>query len=980
MASADSLSLLQKNVPESLHDKLGKHWQSWLQSCEKENTSCDPLIDLHILGKIWACSDFVATNTIRRPQLWFDLIESKQLDRNLQLADYQSELKELYSKLPVSNDIALMQALRLFRQKHMIRIAWRDLCASEINNSETSFSEVTSQTLKELTDLAEACVDSTLEYLYQDQCDQIGIPYTENGEQQRLVVLGMGKLGGHELNFSSDIDLIFFFAEEGEIKGKRTLANSQFFTRLGQRFIKALNDITGDGFVFRVDMRLRPYGDSGPLVMSFAGMEQYYQTQGRDWERYAMIKARVIGGDRTAGKELMEMLRPFIYRRYLDFGAFESIREMKAMISAQIKRKSNENNIKLGEGGIREIEFIGQTFQLIRGGGEKELQIRSILSVLHLLSEKGYMPNHAKDELTESYNYLRRLENRLQMYADGQTHDLPDDVMLQHSITLAMGCDSWSEVLEQTDFHRQRVHAHFNNVFAVPKIDGEEDKKSVNTFVSLWRDNLEDEDAIELLQQQNVLDCEEVVRQLNVFKQSTSVKSLEGTSRQRLDNLMPLLLDELVALENAGKVTERLLNLLQAIVRRSVYLALLIEYPIALTQLVTLFNASPWVANLLTRYPILLDELLDPRTLYEIPTKKQLMLELDAALAQAVDDEELQMELLRKYKQAHVLRIAAMDIGSSTSVFDVSEQLTAVSEALITESCRLGWEHLVGRHGKPKCIIDGKEHEPTMAIVAYGKMGGRELSYSSDLDIVFLHDSKGEKQYTDGEKSLDNSTFFARLAQRVVHIISMRTANGRLYEVDTRLRPDGAAGMLVSSLDAFELYQHEKAWVWEHQALIRARLVVGNAHLYEEFDRIRRSVLNKNRDLHDLKKEVIEMRQKMRDSLGAKGKDRSEKFHLKQDAGGIVDIEFTVQYAVLANIVDYPDLLDHTATRQLLMTLQEHGVFDESQVSSLSKAYELYRSRAHQLALQEQSSLLDVKEFSDLRESVKQIWLQVVDS
>jgi len=975
MTSADSLPLVQKNVPEALHEKLSKHWQSWLQACEKENTSCDPAIKLNELGKIWACSDFIANNIIRRPKLWFELIESKQLETDFDLSDYQSELEQIFSTLPASNDIALMQALRLFRQKHMTRIAWRDLIAPEKYSATT-----TAQTLKNLTDLAEACVDSTLEYLYQDQCEQIGVPKNVKGEQQRLIVLGMGKLGGHELNFSSDIDLIFFFPEEGETQGKRTLANSQFFTRLGQRFIKILNDITADGFVFRVDMRLRPYGDSGPLVMSFAGMEQYYQTQGRDWERYAMIKARVIGGDRVAGQELMDMLRPFIYRRYLDFGAFESIREMKALINTEIKRKGNENNIKLGEGGIREIEFIGQTFQLIRGGGENELQIRSILSVLKLLSEKGHMSKHATDELTESYIYLRRLENRLQMYADGQTHNLPDDELLQQSMVLAMGFESWHELLEKTSFHRQRVHAHFNDVFAVPQIEEGSESESINPFVSLWRSDLDDEDAIEILQEQNILDCEEVVRQLNAFKQSTLIQSLGGASRKRLDNLMPLLIDELVALENAGEVMLRLLNLLQAIVRRSVYLALLIEYPIALTQLVTLCNASPWVANLLMRYPILLDELLDPRTLYEIPTKKQLIHELDAVLAQAADDEERQMEALRKYKQAHVLRIAAMDIGAAVSVFDVSEQLTAVGEALLEESCRLAWLHLLARHGKPKCVIDGKEYEPTMAVVAYGKMGGRELSYSSDLDIVFLHDSKGEQQYTDGEKPLDNSTFFARLAQRVVHIISMQTANGRLYEVDTRLRPDGAAGMLVSSLDSFELYQREKAWVWEHQALIRARMVVGNAHLDEEFDRIRRSVLNKSRNLDDLKKEVVEMRQKMRDSLGSKGKDKSEKFHLKQDTGGIVDIEFIVQYAVLANAAKHCDLLDHTSTRQLLNALLEHEILDISQVSKLSEAYELYRSRGHQRALQEQSSLLDVNEFTELREKVKQIWLKVVES
>lgn len=962
--------LLLSKAPENLHEKIRMHWDAWINVCEKENLPHDPGVDLSLLGKIWASSEFVSTNTTRRPRLWFELIESNHLDKDLDLNDYETELKNLLSTTPKSNDIALMQTLRLFRQKHMLRIAWRDLaCLAS-----------TIQTLRNLTDLAEACVDVTLEFLHQDQVEQIGKPLNANGDEQRLIVLGMGKLGGHELNFSSDIDLIFAFEEEGETQGKRVLANSQFFIRLGQRLIKVLNDTTGDGFVFRVDMRLRPYGDSGPLVMSYAGMELYYQTQGRDWERYAMIKARVIGGDRVAGEDLLQMLKPFVYRRYLDFGAFESIREMKAMINTEIRRKGNKNNIKLGEGGIREIEFIGQTYQLIRGGGEKDLQIRSILEVLKLLSKKGYMSQQACDELAESYDYLRRLENRLQMYADGQTHTLPEDALLQQSITLAMDHENWDELLEKTNFHRQRVHQHFNNVFVIEKNDDGEEQ-SINRFIPLWRDDLDDADAIKILEEQNVFDCEEVVRQIKSFKNSSLVQALEGTSRQRLDNLMPLLIDELVALEDSGRVIQNLLNLLQAIVRRSVYLALLIEYPIALTQVVTLCSASPWVAHLLTRYPILLDELLDPRTLYQIPTRKQLVHELNQVMQQAEDDEERQIEELRKFKHAHVLRVAAMDIGGAAKVFQVGDELTALSEALLEEVYRLAWQHMVGRHGVPRCEIEEKPYEPGMAIVAYGKMGGRELGYGSDLDIVFLHDSKGKKQFTDGERSIDNSTFFARMAQRIVHIVTVQTANGRLYEVDTRLRPDGAAGMLVSSLDAFELYQDEKAWTWEHQALIRANMVVGSAHLRTEFDRIRRSVLGQSRDLDSLRKDVVEMRQKMRDALGTRGdKQKAEHFHLKQDAGGIVDVEFIVQYAVLASADKHPDLLDHTATRQLMKVLQHNEILDEQQVAKLTEAYELYRARANQRALQEQSSSLDANEFVELRADVKQIWQQVLGS
>jgi glutamate-ammonia-ligase adenylyltransferase len=883
----------------------------------------------------------------------------------MELADYQAELTDLFDSLPAANDVPLMQGLRLFRLKHMLRIAWRDLAGLA----------ATTETLANLTDLAEACVDSSLEFLYQDQCRQLGVPQDEAGRQQRLVVLGMGKLGGHELNFSSDIDLIFAFPEEGDIVGARSMANSQFFIRLGQRFIRVLNDVTADGFVFRVDMRLRPYGDSGPLVMSFDGMEQYYQTQGRDWERYAMIKARVIGGDRQAGEELMAMLRPFVYRRYLDFGAFESIREMKAMIEKEIRRKGNRNNIKLGRGGIREIEFIGQTYQLIRGGGESELQVRSIIAVLRLLAEKGYMNPQETRQLIDSYDFLRRLENRLQMYADAQTHTLPEQPQLQQSMALAMDYASWDELYAASQQQLKAVHACFSNVFALSDEGAQQTAVAQNPLVRIWQDQLDEEEACELLHRHGISQCDEVVHQLTAFRDSVLISSLAGSSRQRLDNLMPLLLKQLSGMEAPGEVVLRLLNLLQAIVRRSVYLALLIEYPVALQQLIRLCAASPWIAHLLTRYPILLDELLDARALYDIPNRKQLARELDSMLAQAVDDEERELDVLRQFKQAHVLRVAAMDVAGALKVFDVSEHLTMLAEVLLDRVYQLAWHHLVKRHGKPLCNIDDRPCEPGMAIVAYGKMGGEELGYGSDLDIVFLHDSRGQDQYTDGQRSIDNSTFFARLAQRIVHLLSTQTSTGRLYEVDTRLRPDGAAGMLVSSIEAFDLYQQDKAWTWEHQALLRARMVIGSVHLVEEFARIRRSVLTQPRDLAALRQDVISMRQKMRDNLGSK---KPGQFHLKQDEGGLVDIEFMVQFGVLAHAAKHPELLEFTATRQFIRALQQCGCLDSEQVTELIAAYELYRARGHQRALQEQPATLEDDEFPRQREQVKRIWQQVV--
>ena len=959
-----SPSLLSR-VPSPLQEKVSIHWDAWQQACSKIKQSPTEGLDLVLLGKLWACSDFVAGVMIRQPAQCLAMLNSGELDSSKNLEQYNAELADLLAVLPAANDFALMQCLRQFRQRQMFRIAWRDLVAVA----------ETLETLANLTDLAETCVDLTLEYLYQDQCQALGTPEDAEGNPMRMVVLGMGKLGGHELNFSSDIDLIFAYPEEGEVKNGRAMANSQFFIRLGQRFIKVLNDVTGDGFVFRVDMRLRPYGDSGPLVMSFDGMEQYYQTQGRDWERYAMIKARVIGGDREAGLELMTMLKPFIYRRYLDFGAFESIREMKAMIDKEIRRKGNLNNIKLGKGGIREIEFIGQTYQLIRGGGEPGLQIRSIVKVLALLSDKGYLPEQETEQLRLNYDFLRRLENRLQMYADGQTHLLPEDKSRQCAMALAMDYPDWDSLLVEIERHRQQVHQSFNQTFARPVTDPSAASKTGRGIADIWLSVMDKAEAIELLAASGCTEAESVFHQLQVFRDSSLLNSLSGTARQRLDKLMPLLMQQLMEQQQADIVLPRLLNLLQAIVRRSVYLSLLIEYPVALEQLVKLCAASSWIANLLTRYPILLDELLDFRVLYELHDSAQLMEQLDVVIEAVQGDEEREMEVLRKFKQAQVLRIAAMDVADVMDVFDVSEQLTLIAEVLVSKAHQLAWQHLTKRHGIPACELDGAPYEPEMAVIAYGKMGGKELSYGSDLDIVFLHDSRGDRQYTNGERSIDNSTFFARLAQRVVHILSVQTATGRLYEIDTRLRPDGAAGMLVSSLEAFEHYQKDKAWTWEHQALIRARMVVGHPHLGEEFDRIRSLVLARSRDLQQLKREVCEMRQKMRDSLGSK---KAGKFHIKQDSGGIVDIEFIAQYGVLATAASHPELLDQTATRKILKGLQSSGILQPEDVERLSQAYHDYRVCSHKLALQEQPSTVDDSLFESQRADVTTIWQNVL--
>ena len=951
------INALQKKLPPELYDKVATDWRSWQQACAQQGLPERLNLDLAELGYVWACSDFVAQYCYRQPQAWLDLLHSGWLDKPQTAADLQQQLAPLLSSPPL-NDARLMTALRRFRQQQMVRIAWRDLTGRA----------QTTETLRDLTNLAEVIVDLTLECLYQDQLVLQGQPYDAQGNPQRLVVLGMGKLGGFELNYSSDIDLIFAYGEEGQVAGKSNLSSSQFFTRLGQRLIKVLNDLTADGFVFRVDMRLRPFGDSGPLVMSFDGMEQYYQSQGRDWERYAMIKARVIGGDREKGAQLLAMLRPFVYRRYLDFGAFESIREMKAMIDGQIRRKGNEHNIKLGPGGIREIEFIGQTLQLIRGGADKALQTRSILKVLRRLADRNYLSQQAAAELAEDYDFLRRLENRLQMYRDEQTHVLPEDPLRQQSLALAMHCDSWDTLMGQVSFHRQRVQGHFNHILAA-----NDPQHEAAEAISLSQ--MSEDDCQQYIEDHELALPAGVAARLSRFFQLSMLQKLSATERQRLDKLIPMLLGILQSLPMPVEALERILNLLQAIVRRSVYLSLLIEYPQALRQLVRLCAASPWIASLLSRYPVLLDQLLDPREFYALPGEAQMAQELAALIARCGDDEERKIEVLRQFKQASILKVAALDVSGLLPVFDVSDQLSRIAQVLLQQSFDMAWQHMCGRHGYPAYEQDGKTHRARLAIIAYGKMGGQEMGYGSDLDIVFLHDSQGRHQQTITEnhkqRALDNSVFFARLAQRIIHIISIQTANGRLYEVDMRLRPDGAAGMLVSSLKAYEIYQREKAWTWEHQALIRARMVLGSPHIGEEFDRIRRSALLQHRDDKKLRQDVVEMRQKMREALGSK---KPGYFHLKQDEGGMVDIEFLVQYCVLKSAADYPQLLQYTSTRQLLQALGDAVCLTAEQIQRLTDIYCEYRACSHQRALQEQTMLLDEQMFISQRNEVKQIW------
>ncbi len=946
-------------VPDALRDEVQRAWENFdvreaLRSLQQE------------IFRVWAASPFVVRTCFQASDLLHDLFESGDLSRVYEAGEIAQRVHKIVDR--VDNEKALMRVLRVLRRREWLRIAWRDLSgASQLD-----------ETLNELSTLAEHCVDRALAWCYQDACARFGEPRNSQGEPQRLVALGMGKLGGRELNFSSDIDLIFAYPDDGVTTGKRELENQAFFARLGTRLIKILSEYTADGFAFRVDMRLRPFGDAGPLAMSFDAMEHYYQTHGRDWERYALIKARVVAGDHEAGAVLLRNLRPFIYRRYLDYGAFPALREMKGLIDDEVKRRALCDNVKLGPGGIREIEFIAQAYQLVRGGRDPELQSRELQVVLPLLAQKGLLNDAEAKTLLTAYGFLRRIENRLQMANDQQTHELPNDERDQMRLAFAMGYSDWQQLKEDLDWHCRRVHEQFERTFAAPD---PRDQALWATGVhaqlkKLWEERLEVRQAMELLTQCGFEDATRVWSALKALRGGHTYRAQSTTGRERLDRLMPRLIMAVGAGTTPDRTLTRILPIVEGIARRSVYLSLLNENPVVLSQLVKLSAASPWIADYLCRHPILLDELLDPRELYTPPDRAALALQLQEEFRQ-IDplDMDVQMERLRIFKQANVLRVAAADVMDALPLMRVSDQLTWIAETILSHVLEIVRRQMVARYGRPRCRIDGRSYEPGFAIIAYGKLGGIELGYGSDLDLVFLHDSAGERQVTDGERPIDNAVFFVRLGQRIVHALTTLTPAGQLYEVDTRLRPSGAAGILVSGLRAFDYYQREKAWLWEHQALVRARPVVGSKRIGEKFQRIRAEVLARPRDGSALKRQVREMRERMWRDLST---HHADKFDLKRDPGGIADIEFMVQYSVLAWAGQHSAVTEFTDNIRILDALGASGLLPADDARFLQDTYRGFRDRVHALSLQGQDTVVKADEFRAERERVKRLWREMM--
>ncbi|MBI1394769.1 MAG: bifunctional [glutamate--ammonia ligase]-adenylyl-L-tyrosine phosphorylase/[glutamate--ammonia-ligase] adenylyltransferase [Betaproteobacteria bacterium] len=807
-----------------------------------------------------------------------------------------------------ADEAALKRALRQLRARVMLHVMARDLAGL------APLGEVVST----VTALAEVAIEFGLELVDSWTARQFGEPLDANGRRQRLIVVGMGKLGGGELNVSSDIDLIFVYPEDGETTGERSVSVHEYFTRVGRRLINALSDPTEDGFVFRVDMRLRPYGESGPLVVSLDMLEEYFTVHGRAWERYAWVKARALTGDRSA--ELDALAMPFVYRRHLDFSAIQSMRELHDQIAAEVRRRDITDNIKLGRGGIREVEFTVQVFQLIRGGREPGLRVRPTLDALRAVVERGLLPAGAQTELGEAYAFLRTLEHRLQYLDDAQTQELPVDPADRDRLAASLGFRDFDALLTRLDTHRTVVAGHFEAIFAGPA------PASRDPLADALRPGADDAAGLDILEDLGFERPPEVLAKVRTLSGSSRFQQMSASARGRLDDLLPRLVRSAARHSPASSTLDRLLDIVESIGRRESYLALLVEYPQALDAVARLVSLSGWACDYLARHPMLLDELIDPRQLVE-PDWPRLDAELATALAHEAGNAEGQMDLLRQFRHIQTFRLLALDLAGVLTLERLSDHLSDLACLLLRHCLRLTWERLPSRH----------RDDPLFAVIAYGKLGGKELGYESDLDIIFLFD----------DEAPGASENYARLAQRMNGMLNSYTGAGILYETDLRLRPDGASGLLVRRLEAFAEYQRRSAWTWEHQALTRARYVAGDATLGAAFETLRVEILRKPRELDALREEVREMRRRMRDGHP----NTSELFDIKHDPGGIVDVEFVVQFLVLAHASRHAALTGNIGNIGLLHLAQSLELVAAPLGARAADAYRIFRRQQHALRL-----------------------------
>jgi len=862
------------------------------------------------------------------PGLWAELMD------NIQQPFQRERMQAYLNTFPnaATDKNSLYNALRNLRKRVMLHLVARDLSGL------ADLSEV----MVCMTNLAEVTIYFSLKcqqtWLVKPEC--YGMPKGEiSGTNQEMLVIAMGKLGGGELNVSSDVDLIFCYPEDGKTNGEHSISNNDFFARLGRKLISSLNDITADGYVFRVDMRLRPYGESGPLVMSFAMLEEYLVTQGREWERYAWIKSRVLAGSDAIKPTLLEQItQPFIFRQYLDFGAYESMRKMHSQIRQEVSRREIHDDIKIGPGGIREIEFIAQVFQLIRGGRNTELRIRPTLSVLRYLRKKKKLAEKTVAELTDAYIFLRNLEHRLQYLDDQQTQTLPNNSADQLLIASAMCFTNYDHFLQKLDAHRINVTRYFEQVFTNPN-----KSEPHNALTWLWNEQTENEEdtvaTIAQLGNMGFSNPDKILVYLQKFRNSTRYKQLPVSSKKRINVLIPILIEISVKFPPADTTLKRILQLLESISGRASYLSLLLENPHALERIAKLVSVSQWACGYLTQHPILLDELLnvtDLQSKIDWPiSRTELLRQLKNANTIDENHTEHQMDVLRHFHHSKVFQLLASDLEKLLPLETLSDHLTSLADLILDVVLHLAWSGLITKY----------QDNPVFAIIGYGKLGGKELGYASDLDIIFLYD----------DSHPDASNIYAKLGKRINSWLTSYTSAGLLYKTDLRLRPNGVSGLLVSSVEAFREYQKQQAWVWEHQALTRARFIAGDPHVEEAFEQIRKEVLCQHRNLASLKNEILIMRQKMLDSHP----NPTRLFDIKHDRGGIIDVEFIVQYLVLGYAYKHSELANNIGNIGLLKLSGELGLISKSDAEAVFEAYREFRRIQHRLRLNTDSTQSD---------------------
>jgi glutamate-ammonia-ligase adenylyltransferase len=964
MSATENMALQETiaKLPAELQEVVSK-WTDRLHEQSRNLPERDR--DLEVLTHLVATSDFAARVLLRDWEWFQGALQGGKFSRPLHeanIANFGNLADDLESAGADAD--AIKSRLRQFRNRALIHVLWRT----------TDGAADLQESLVSLSNLADGLIAAAVACSGQLLAARFGQARNGEGEELAPVVLAMGKLGGRELNFSSDVDLIFLYREEGETDGPRILSAHEYFTRRVRQIVTLLDEVTADGFVYRVDTRLRPFGESGPPVTSFASLESYLMQHGRGWERYAYVKARVVSpaGDQATIRELMgDIIEPFVYRRYLDYGVFESLRDMKALIAAEVQKRELASNIKLGPGGIREIEFIVQSLQLVRGGGDLQLQFPELQKVLPALAGDKGLSTSAVNELLNAYQVLRRLENAMQAIHDRQTHDLPRDAVDRLRLELALRYDSWQALIDDIDSQRRKVSQRFAALLFSAD-DEPLQSDLVRTMTTLWEAGASQEQWQLLLQENEYRDADLLAATITGFATASLQRQIDATAQRRLGRFMPLLMLQLQGRRFPGLILERILRVIGQIVRRSAYVSLLIENPAVLGRLVGLCEVSAYLAQEIARYPLLLDELLDPRLHSAAITAADMREDLEQRVKSIeAGDSERQIEILGQFQRASLFRIAVADHSGILPIMKVSDRLTELAEIVLNRALDIAWADLVKKHGEPKYSIAHGERRAGFGVIAYGKLGGMELSYRSDLDLVFLHDSSGSNQETDGDNPLDNSMFFGRLVRRLTHFLMAQTASGALYDVDTRLRPSGRSGLLVSTVEGFERYQEDNAWTWEHQALLRSRPIAGSPVIAREFERIRSETLRHRVHREQLLDDVRSMRAKMRKQLD---KSSAQQFDLKQGAGGIGDIEFLVQYLVLKNAREHPAVIHYPDNIRQLGTLAAAGCLAEPDVVRLQDIYKTYRLCLHRLALDEQPPLVGSEEFPEEREFVAQIW------